>query len=200
MKKATFEEYAEAKKEIMSGGECKEYSDVDEYGRNHKVICCEDGNNFWEVTEDDTTEFWSTKHAESRKYVVERELARNAGTNMTENREKAIRRMKNLAYWFMGEMLKEEERGEKEKEAFEKAKETRELVVMISTAENNARVMKDCMKEAREAAEFLKDEKNDIEEWQLAGINAMFDQCNKENIVPYDMPTAIKGLLCMQYK
>ena len=42
---------------------------------------------------------------------------------MTENREKAIKRTKNLAYWFMGEMLKEEERGEKEKEAFEKAKE-----------------------------------------------------------------------------
>ena len=38
---------------------------------------------------------------------------------MTESREKAIRRTKNLAYWFMGEMLKEEERGEKEKEAFE---------------------------------------------------------------------------------
>ena len=74
---------------------------------------------------------------------------------MTENREKAIKRTKNLAYWFMGEMLKEEERGEKEKEAFEKAK---------------------------------------------AGINAMFDQCNKENMVPYDMPTAIKGLLCMQYQ
>lgn len=61
---------------------------------------------------------------------------------MTESREKAIRRTKNLAYWFMGEMLKEEERGEKEKEAFEKAKETGELVMMISTAENNARVMK----------------------------------------------------------
>ena len=89
---------------------------------------------------------------------------------------------------------------EKEKEAFEKAKEAGELVVMISTAENNARVMKSCMKEAREAAEFLRDEKNDVEEWQLAGINAMFDQCNKENMVPYDMPTAIKGLLCMQYQ
>lgn len=119
---------------------------------------------------------------------------------MTENREKAIKKTKNLAYWFMGEMLKEEERGEKEKETFEKAKEAGELVVMISTAENNARVMKSCMKEAREAAEFLRDEKNDVEEWQLAGINAMFDQCNKENMVPYDMPTAIKGLLCMQYQ
>ena len=81
-----------------------------------------------------------------------------------------------------------------------KAKEAGELVIMISTAENNTRVMKSCMKEAREAAEFLRDEKNDIEEWQLAGINAMFDQCNKESMVSYDMPTAIKGLLCMQYQ
>lgn len=84
MEKVTFEEYAEAKKEIMGGGECKEYSSADEYGRNHKVICCEDGNTFWEVTENDVTEFWSTKHPESRKYEVQRELARNAGTNVEE--------------------------------------------------------------------------------------------------------------------
>ena len=119
---------------------------------------------------------------------------------MTESREKAIKRLKILAYWFMGEMLKWEEKGESEKEAFEKAKEAGHQVIMISTADNNARVMKSCMKKARKAAEFLKDEKNDIEEWQIAGINAMFDQCNKENIVPYDMPTAITGLLCMQYQ
>ena len=61
---------------------------------------------------------------------------------MTENREKAIKRTKNLAYWFMGEMLKEEERGEKEKEAFEKAKEAGELVVMISTAEMKRTTLK----------------------------------------------------------
>ena len=41
---------------------------------------------------------------------------------MTESREKAIRRTKNLAYWFMGEMLKEEERGEKEKKHLKKQK------------------------------------------------------------------------------
>ena len=84
MKKATFEEYNEAKKEIMSGGECKEYASTDEYGRNHKTICCEDGNAFWEVTENDVTEFCSTKHPDSRKYEIERELAADTGTNMTE--------------------------------------------------------------------------------------------------------------------
>ena len=84
MKKATFQEYTEAKKEIMSGGECKEYASTDEYGRNHKTICCENGEAFWEVTENDVTEFWSTKHPDSRKYEAERELATNVGTNMEE--------------------------------------------------------------------------------------------------------------------
>lgn len=41
---------------------------------------------------------------------------------MTENREKAIKRTKNLAYWFMGEMLKEEERGRKKKKHLKKQK------------------------------------------------------------------------------
>ena len=72
--------------------------------------------------------------------------------------------------------------------------------MMVSTAGNNASVMKDCMKEAREAAEFLRDMENDVEAWQLAGINAMFDQCSRESIVPYDLPAAVKGLLCMQYR
>ena len=75
MKKATFQEYTEAKKEIMSGGECKEYASTDEYGRNHKTICCENGEAFWEVTENDVTEFWSTKHPDSRKYEAPRSPA-----------------------------------------------------------------------------------------------------------------------------
>ena len=32
---------------------------------------------------------------------------------------------------------------------------------------------------------------------QLAGITAMLDKCNETGTVPYDIPTAIKGLLCM---
>lgn len=68
----------------MSGGECKEYEETDQYGRYHKTICCIDGGTFWEVTENGTTEFWSTKYPESRKYEEERELARNVGTNVDE--------------------------------------------------------------------------------------------------------------------
>lgn len=80
MKKATFSEYQEAKAEVMKGGECREYADTDEYGRLHKTICCEDGNNFYEVTENGVTEFWSTKHSESRKYEEHQAKAQEEAT------------------------------------------------------------------------------------------------------------------------
>lgn len=85
MKKVSYEEYVAAKTQVMSGGECNECSNTDEYGRIHKTICCEDGNNFYEVTENGETEFWSTKHAESRKYIeAKKEVCKDAGTYMDE--------------------------------------------------------------------------------------------------------------------
>ena len=97
------------------------------------------------------------------------------------------------------EMLNEEDAEKREAAEFEeqRKKEPDKLQFRVSVHDNNARVMKDCIREARDAAEFLKSGENDVEEWQIAGINAMFDQCNEEKIIPYDLPTAIKGLLCM---
>ena len=106
---------------------------------------------------------------------------------MTENREKAIKRTKNLAYWFMGEMLKEEERGEKEKEAFEKAKEAGELVVMISTAENNARVMKSCMKEYEDCSI------RDIADHYIEGIPEISQREVHRDEAPASDPGKIRG-------
>lgn len=83
MQRVTFEEYTKAKKEIMDDGACVEYERTDNYGRKYKTILCERGGIFWEVTEGDTTEFWSTKHPDSRKYE-ERELVMNMGTNVSD--------------------------------------------------------------------------------------------------------------------
>ena len=103
MKKATFSEYQEAKAGVMKGGECREYADIDEYGRLHKTICCEDGNNFYEVTENGITEFWSTKHSASRKYEEPQEAARDA----EENKEDAFVDGMNKVYKQMMTMLEE---------------------------------------------------------------------------------------------
>lgn len=186
MKKATFSEYQEAKAEVMKGGECKEYADTDEYGRVHKTICCEDGNNFYEVTENGVTEFWSTKHSESRKYEEPQAEAREAEAaqedSCKERRKQVIKRLYALVYWFADEMLKEEEAEAREAAEFEreKAEKPGELIVRVSAHGNNAHVMKDCMKAARDAANYLRDKENDVADWQIAGINAMFDQCHKE--------------------
>ena len=205
MKKATFSEYQEAKAEVMKGGECREYTDTDEYGRVHKTICCEDGNNFYELTANGVTEFWSTKHSESRKYEepqgehqeAAQEEAAGKEDAYRERRKQVIKRLYALVYWFADEMLSEEEAEAREAAEFEreKAEKPGELVMRVSAHDHNASVMKDCMKAARDAANYLRNKENDVEDWQIAGINAMFDQCDKENIVAYDLPYAINGLL-----
>lgn len=77
----------------------------------------------------------------------------------------------------------------------EKAEKPGELLMRVSAHNHNASAMKNCMKAARDAANYLRNKENDVDDWQIAGINAMFDQCDKESIVPYDLPYAINGLL-----
>ena len=68
-----------------------------------------------------------------------------------------------------------------------------------SAAENNIRCMHNCMKAANDVVKFLKNADNEVEEWQLAAINAMYDTCNTmeegQVTIPFDLPYAIKGLL-----
>ncbi len=201
MERVTLKEYEAVKAVVLYGKEFEENSEM-ENNVIHKRYVCKDGSGtFYERTEDGVTEFWSTKHSESCLYVDkvgERPEHVEKG-EISESRQKAIKRMYKLVYWFAGEMLKEEDAEEKEAAEFERQRkeEPDKLQFRVSTHDNNARVMKDCMREARDAAEFLKNRENDVEEWQIAGINAMCDQCNAEKIIPYDLPTAIKGLLCM---
>ncbi len=203
MREVIFSGYQDAKAEIMKGGEYREYADIDEYGRLHKTICCEDGNNFYEVTKNGVTEFWSTRHSESRKYEEPRTVdqkAKDAATGKDDYREcrkKVIKHLYALIYWFADEMLSEEEAEAVEAAEYEREKTEKpdELIVRVSAHNHNAEVMKNCMKAARDAANYLRNKENDVDGWQIAGINAMFEQCNKEGIVPYDLPYAINGLL-----
>lgn len=201
MERVTLKEYEAAKAAVLYGKEYEETSNM-ENNVIHKQYVCKDGSGtFYERTEDGVTEFWSTEHSESRIYVdkVAEKPAHEEKEEFSEGRQKAIKRMYKLVYWFADEMLKEEDAEEKEAAEFERQckEEPDKMQFRVSAHDNNARVMKNCMREARDAAEFLRDRENDIEEWQIAGINAMCDQCNVEKAIPYDLPTAIKGLLCM---
>lgn len=201
MERVTLKEYEAAKAAVLYGKEYKEISNMENNVIYKEYVCKDGSGTFYERTEDGTTEFWSTEYSKSRFYTdkTENEPAHDEKEEFSENRQKAIKRMYKLVYWFADEMLKEEDTEKKEAAEFERQckEEPDKLQFRVSAHDNNAKVMKDCMREARDAAEFLKNKENDIEEWQIAGINAMFDQCNVEQIIPYDLPTAIKGLLCM---
>lgn len=122
-----------------------------------------------------------------------------AENNIIETHDKVIRRMYKLVYLFADMMLKEEDELEQRRAEFERQKKENSdnQISVVDYSTNNASVMKECMREARDATEFLVCRKSDVKEWQIAGINAMFDKCNNERHIPHDLPTAIKGLLCM---
>lgn len=122
-----------------------------------------------------------------------------ARPNTMKCRKETLKRMKmalaNLSIEYMNDL----EKAEEERKACEKAKESGELVVMILTGEQNAKVMLECMKDMKEAIDFMSNTDRDVENWQLAGINAMFDQCNAERVIPFDIGTAVCGILGTQF-
>jgi len=71
MKTVTFQEYEDAKLEIIRGVEWHEDTTFpNQYGMMSKTYCTKDNGTFYEVTDPNTgiTEFWSTKYSQSRYY------------------------------------------------------------------------------------------------------------------------------------
>jgi len=118
---------------------------------------------------------------------IEQETEPEVAPEKMEALKKMSTRIQKLGFWLAGEMLDDEEKGKENRRNFEKAKAENPdtLVVSVDCSENNVRCMKNCLKSCQRVHK----------EWQIAGINAMFDQANKEGIVPYDLPYAIEGVL-----
>lgn len=104
-----------------------------------------------------------------------------------------------LNYWFCNEMLMEEHHVAEFEEACKKASESSEPVIMISGATGNMQCMKNCMKDTVAVINFLRNKENlqYLESWQLAGVEAMFNQCSEDNVIPFDLPAAIMAVLGM---
>lgn len=114
-----------------------------------------------------------------------------------EERGKVLKRIHRLTAWFAEEMIDQEEKGRKAREEFEKAcaAEPEKQIVMVFCSDGNAECMKNCMKASIKAAKFIRDKENEVEDWQIAGINAMFDKANESQTIPFDLPYAINGIL-----
>ena len=113
--------------------------------------------------------------------------------------KKLLDKVYRLNYWFCNEMLIDEQHAAEFEEACKKANESGEPVIMVSTAEGNAKCMKSCMKDTVAILNFLRKEENweYLEPWQMAGAEAMFNQCSEDNVIPFDLPAALMSVLGM---
>lgn len=104
-----------------------------------------------------------------------------------------------LNYWFAKEMFECEEEMEKEKELIKQAEKRNDCVCVICVAEHNRDFMKDCLKDTVTIINYLCDKENVeyLEEWQIKGVEAMFQQCKEDKCIPYELPGAIMAALGM---
>lgn len=122
---------------------------------------------------------------------------------LSDERKKLAKRLQRVTFWFTGEYVKELANKEKE-DAAVKARQAEpddgQIKCMVLTAENNAKVMLECIKELVQAVDILTDREEDVDDWMLAGITAMLDKCNEQKVIPFDLPTSICGLLGAEWR
>lgn len=102
-------------------------------------------------------------------------------------------------YWFCNEMMKDEEEVKEFNRACEEAKKSGENVCIASAAPGNVKCMKGCMEDTVKVITFLrnKEEQQYVEPWQLAGAEAILNQCKEDSVIPYDLPGALMAVFGM---
>lgn len=122
---------------------------------------------------------------------------------LSDERKKLAKRLQRVTFWFTGEYVKELANKEKEDaavKAMQAEPDDGQIKCMVLTAENNAKVMLECIKELVQAVDILTDREEDVDDWMLAGITAMLDKCNEQKVIPFDLPTSICGLLGAEWR
>lgn len=117
----------------------------------------------------------------------------------TEVRKQILDKLYRYNYWFCNEMMKEEEKVKEFEAACKKAEQEETPVIIVSGSAGNVKCMRHCMEATAKIITFLrnKEEQEYIEAWQLAGIQAILEQCKEDQVVPFDLPYAIQGILGM---
>ena len=121
----------------------------------------------------------------------------DSGSATKEERRETAKRIQRFTYYYTKEYVHELDNKKREDAA---VKEMQDAATEVLTAENNARVMMDCITDCIAAVNILTNMEEDVDDWMIAGINAMLDKVYKGNAIPFDLPTSICGLLGAQYR
>ena len=130
--------------------------------------------------------------------------AEDNGSATREERRETAKRIQRLAYFYTAEYVGQLDNKKREdaavKEMQDAATEGGEIKCMVLTAENNARVAMGSITDCIAAVNILVNMEEDVDDWMIAGINAMLDKVRVTQGVPFDLSTAICGVLGAQYR
>lgn len=128
----------------------------------------------------------------------------DTGSATREERRETAKRIQRLAYFYTVEYVGQLDNKKREdaavKEMQDAATEGGEIKCMVLTAENNARVAMGSITDCIAAVNILVNMEEDVDDWMIAGINAMLDKVRVSQGIPFDLSTAICGVLGAQYR
>ena len=132
------------------------------------------------------------------------EETEDSGSATKEERRETAKRIQRLTYWYTEEYVHEMDNKKREaaavKEMEAAATEGGEIKCMVLTAENNAHIAMGSITDCIAAVNILTNMEEDVDDWMIAGINAMLDKVYESHTIPFDLPTSICGLLGAQYR
>lgn len=151
-----------------------------------------------------SVDIWIQSPVEATASSNSTEDTEDTGSATKEERRETAKRIQRFTYYYTKEYVHELDNKKREdaavKEMQDAATEGGEIKCMVLTAENNARVMMDCITDCIAAVNILTNMEEDVDDWMIAGINAMLDKVYKGHAIPFDLPTSICGLLGAQYR
>lgn len=126
------------------------------------------------------------------------------GSATKEEWRETAKRIQCLAYSYTVEYVGQLDNKMREdaavKEMKDAATEGGEIKCMVLTAEHNAKVAMGCITDCIAAVNILVNMEEDVDDWMIAGINAMLDKVQVSQGIPFDLSTAICGVLGAQYR
>ena len=183
------------------------YNYICDLGCRLEVNLCDenwDGEtiNIWveepvEQVEEDAT-------AETEETTAKAEQSETEEPENWEARRELGRRIQRLMYHYTCEYMDDMAQKEKEDEAVKEMENNPDpsgaVRCMVLTAEWNAHVVMECMKDCRRAVRILANKSEDVDDWMIAGINAAITEATKDGCIPFDLPTCICGMLGAEFR
>ena len=143
--------------------------------------------NIWIQAPAEATTSNSTKNTEETE---------DTGSATKEERRETAKRIQRLAYFYTVDYVQEMDNKKREAAATEGG----EIKCMVLTAENNASVAMGSITDCIAAVNILVNMEEDVDDWMIAGTNATLDKVRVTRGIPFDLSTAICGVLGAQYR